>query len=125
MFCFFLLLVVFFGFIGVVFGVFVVYGLKKQLSVEYLVVFQIGVYYQLIYVLVLFGVVLFVICLDGCLVSVVGGLFMLGILLFFGSFYLLILSGIGKFGIVILFGGVFFFVGWLCLGLVVWCLGNV
>ena len=87
-------------------GAFAAHGLKKQLSAEYLAVFQTGVHYQLIHALALFGVALLATRLDGRLVSAAGGLFTLGILLFSGSLYLLTLSGIGKLGIVTPFGGV-------------------
>ncbi len=103
---------------------FAAHGLKKQLSAEYLAVFQTGVHYQLIHALALFGVALLATRLDGRLVSAAGGLFTLGILLFSGSLYLLTLSGIGKLGIVTPFGGVSFLAGWLCLGLAAWRLGN-
>ncbi|MFU6795056.1 DUF423 domain-containing protein [Pseudomonas aeruginosa] len=120
----FLLLAAFFGFTGVALGAFAAHGLKKQLSTEYLAVFQTGVHYQLIHALALFGVALLATRLDGRLVSAAGGLFTLGILLFSGSLYLLTLSGIGKLGIVTPFGGVSFLAGWLCLGLAAWRLGN-
>ncbi|HBO9578351.1 TPA: DUF423 domain-containing protein [Pseudomonas aeruginosa] len=115
----FLLLAAFFGFTGVALGAFAAHGLKKQLSAEYLAVFQTGVHYQLIHALALFGVALLATRLDGRLVSAAGGLFTLGILLFSGSLYLLTLSGI-----VTPFGGVSFLAGWLCLGLAAWRLGN-
>ncbi len=54
----FLLLAAFFGFTGVALGAFAAHGLKKQLSAEYLAVFQTGVHYQLIHALALFGVAL-------------------------------------------------------------------
>ena len=78
----FLLLAAFFGFTGVALGAFAAHGLKKQLSAEYLAVFQTGVHYQLIHALALFGVALLATRLDGRLVSAAGGLFTLGILLF-------------------------------------------
>ncbi len=87
----FLLLAAFFGFTGVALGAFAAHGLKKQLSAEYLAVFQTGVHYQLIHALALFGVALLATRLDGRLVSAAGGLFTLGILLFSGSLYLLTL----------------------------------
>ncbi|WP_048292382.1 DUF423 domain-containing protein, partial [Pseudomonas aeruginosa] len=46
-------------------GAFAAHGLKKQLSAEYLAVFQTGVHYQLIHALALFGVALLATRLDG------------------------------------------------------------
>ncbi len=69
----FLLLAAFFGFTGVALGAFAAHGLKKQLSAEYLAVFQTGVHYQLIHALALFGVALLATRLDGRLRPVASG----------------------------------------------------
>ena len=49
-----------------------------------------------------------------------GGLFVVGILLFSGSLYLLTLSGVGRLGMITPIGGMSFLAGWLCLGLAGW-----
>ncbi len=105
------------GFSGVALGAFAAHGLKGRLSVEYLAVFQTGVQYQLAHALALFGVALLAERLPGRLVTAAGSLFVVGILLFSGSLYLLTLSGLGKLGMITPLGGVCFLVGWLCLGL--------
>lgn len=105
------------GFSGVALGAFAAHGLKGQLSTEYLAVFQTGVQYQLVHALALFGVALLAERLPGRLVTAAGSLFVVGILLFSGSLYLLTLSGLGKLGMITPLGGVCFLVGWLCLGL--------
>lgn len=116
----FLLLAAFFGFTGVALGAFAAHGLKARLSAEYLAIFHTGVTYQLIHALALFGVAILSVHLPGRLVTWAGGLFILGILLFSGSLYILTLSGIGKLGMITPLGGLAFLAGWLCLGLTAW-----
>ncbi|MDR0276716.1 MAG: DUF423 domain-containing protein [Paucimonas sp.] len=116
----FLLLAAFFGFTGVALGAFAAHGLKARLSAEYLAVFHTGVTYQLVHALALFGVAILSVHLPGRLVTWAGGLFILGILLFSGSLYVLTLSGIGKLGMITPLGGTAFLAGWLCLGLAAW-----
>ena len=116
----FLLLAAFFGFTGVALGAFAAHGLKARLSAEYLAIFHTGVTYQLIHALALFGVAILSVHLPGRLVTWAGGLFILGILLFSGSLYILTLSGIGKLGMITPLGGLAFLAGWLCLGMTAW-----
>ncbi|MHA6492024.1 DUF423 domain-containing protein [Pseudomonas borbori] len=108
------------GFTGVALGAFAAHGLKGRLSAEYLAVFQTGTHYQLIHALALFGVGLLALRAPGRLISVAGGAFALGILLFSGSLYLLTLTGTSALGIVTPFGGLAFLVGWFCLGAAAW-----
>ncbi|WP_282339333.1 DUF423 domain-containing protein [Pseudomonas sp. PS02288] len=115
-----LMLSAFFGFTGVALGAFAAHGLKSRLSAEYLAVFQTGVHYQMIHALALFGVALLSLHAPSRLLGIAGGAFVLGILLFSGSLYALILVGIGKLGIITPIGGVAFLVGWACLGLSAW-----
>ncbi|HCN46501.1 MAG TPA: DUF423 domain-containing protein [Pseudomonas sp.] len=116
----FLLLAAFFGFTGVALGAFAAHGLKARLSAEYLAIFHTGVTYQLIHALALFGVAILSTHLPGRLTAWAGSLFILGILLFSGSLYLLTLTGVGKLGIITPLGGTAFLAGWLCLGLAAW-----
>ena len=116
----FLLLAAFFGLTGVALGAFAAHGLRSRLGADYLAVFQTGVQYQMIHALALFGVALLALHRPGRLVTAAGGLFVLGILLFSGSLYLMTLSGIGKLGIITPFGGTAFLLGWLSLGLAAW-----
>ena len=115
-----LLLAALFGFSGVALGAFAAHGLKARLSAEYLAVFHTAVQYQMIHALALLAVGLLGPQLPGRLLTAAGGLFALGILLFSGSLYLLVLSGVGALGIVTPFGGLAFLAGWLCLGVAAW-----
>lgn len=116
----FLVLAAFFGLTGVALGAFAAHGLKSQLSAEYLAVFQTGVHYQLIHALALIGVALLALHAPSRLLSIAGALFVVGVLLFSGSLYLLTLTGIGKLGIITPIGGTAFLAGWFCLLLAGW-----
>ena len=119
----FLMLAAFFGFTGVALGAFAAHGLKGRLSAEYLAIFHTGVTYQLVHTLALLGVALLATHIPGRIVTWAGVSFVVGILLFSGSLYLLTLTGISKLGIITPLGGVAFLIGWLCLGLAAWRLG--
>lgn len=116
----FLMLAAFFGFTGVALGAFAAHGLKNRLSADYLAIFHTGVTYQLVHTLALFGVALLATHIPGRIVTWAGISFVIGILLFSGSLYLLTLTGISKLGIITPFGGVAFLLGWLFLGLAAW-----
>ncbi|MDB5981713.1 MAG: hypothetical protein JWQ69_2728 [Pseudomonas sp.] len=119
----FLLLAAFFGFTGVGLGAFAAHGLKERLSTEYLAIFHTGVLYQLIHTLALLAVALLAVQIPGRLMTYAGIAFVIGILLFSGSLYLLTLTGVTKLGIITPFGGLAFLIGWLMLGLAAWRLG--
>ncbi|MFQ6554836.1 DUF423 domain-containing protein [Pseudomonas sp. Lb2C1-1] len=119
----FLMLAAFFGFTGVALGAFAAHGLKGRLSADYLAIFHTGVTYQLVHTLALLGVALLATHIPGRIVTWAGVSFVVGILLFSGSLYLLTLTGISKLGIITPVGGVAFLIGWVCLGLAAWRLG--
>ncbi|WP_460097691.1 DUF423 domain-containing protein [Pseudomonas sp. S3_C01] len=119
----FLMLAAFFGFTGVALGAFAAHALKSRLSAEYLTIFHTGVTYQLVHTLALLGVALLATHIPGRIVTWAGVSFVVGILLFSGSLYLLTLTGISKLGIITPLGGVAFLIGWVCLGLAAWRLG--
>jgi uncharacterized membrane protein YgdD (TMEM256/DUF423 family) len=116
----FLLLAAFSGFTSVALGAFAAHGLRQQLSAEYLAVFQTGVQYQQLHALALLAVALLLQRQAGRLLTLSGGFFVVGMLLFSGSLYALTLTGIGKLGIITPFGGMAFLLGWLLLGLSAW-----
>jgi uncharacterized membrane protein YgdD (TMEM256/DUF423 family) len=116
----FLMLAAFFGFTGVALGAFAAHGLKNRLSADYLAIFHTGVTYQLVHTLALLGVALLATHIPGRIVTLAGISFVIGILLFSGSLYLLTMTGISKLGIITPFGGLAFLIGWLFLGLAAW-----
>ena len=115
----FVLLAALYGFTGVALGAFAAHGLRGRLSPEYLAVFHAGVLYQLVHALALLGVGVLALRWRSRLLTVAGGLFAGGILLFSGSLYLLTLSGL-RVGPVTPLGGVCLLAGWLCLGVAAW-----
>ena len=116
----FLMLAAFFGFTGVALGAFAAHGLKNRLSADYLAIFHTGVTYQLVHTLALLGVALLATHIPGRIVTWAGVSFVIGILLFSGSLYLLTLTGVTKLGMITPLGGVAFLIGWLCLGIAAW-----
>lgn len=51
---------------------------------------------------------------------VVGYVFIIGIVIFFGSLYVLSIIGIKWLGVIIFIGGVVLIVGWSCMAIVGW-----
>jgi uncharacterized membrane protein YgdD (TMEM256/DUF423 family) len=112
----FLVLASVFGCLGVGLGAFGSHGLSARLSPERLGTFETGVRYQLWHALALFAVVfLRTIGPDTVSESAAGVLFILGILLFSGSLYLLAVTGERRWGGVAPFGGLCLLAGWLAL----------
>jgi uncharacterized membrane protein YgdD (TMEM256/DUF423 family) len=103
------------GALGVAAGAFGAHGLKGRLTPEMLAVFETGVRYHLIHALALLAVAWAVTRWSSRAIGVAGWLFVVGIVLFSGSVYVLTLSGIRGFGAITPIGGVAFIVGWLCL----------
>jgi uncharacterized membrane protein YgdD (TMEM256/DUF423 family) len=101
-------------------GAFGAHGLKDRLSTDDLDTFQTAARYHMYHALALFAVAYAVERFGGGLVSASGWLFLAGILLFFGSLYLLALSGIKMLGTVAPIGGVCLLAGWGCLAISAW-----
>ena len=78
----FLLLAAFAGFTSVALGAFAAHGLRQQLSAEYLAVFQTGVQYQQLHTLALLAVALLLQRQACRLLTLSGGFFVAGMLLF-------------------------------------------
>ena len=104
------------GFLAVGLGAFAAHGLQSRLSPELINTFQTAVQYHMYHALALLGVGALLLHQPGqVLLKYSAGLFMLGIILFCGSLYVLSLSGIRWLGIITPFGGVAFLVGWALL----------
>ncbi len=99
------------GFSGVALGAFGAHGLRSRLTPELLSVWQTGVLYHLIHAAVLLAVALHARATQAN-VNAVAGLFLLGIVLFSGSLYLLATTGVTKLGMVTPLGGLAFLTGW-------------
>ena len=107
-------------FLGVAFGAFGAHGLKDTLTQEGKQVYQTAVLYHLIHGLALLAVGwLATLKPMEPLIQRAGWAFVIGIVLFSGSLYLLAVTGIKKLGLITPFGGLAFLLGWLLLALAV------
>jgi len=101
------------GFLAVTLGAFAAHGLRSRLSPELLDTFQTGVQYHMYHALALFGVGLLMLHFPAqTLLRYSAVAFVLGMLLFSGSLYVLSLSGIRWLGAITPLGGAGFLAGW-------------
>ena len=100
------------AFLSVGLGAFGAHGLKARVSPEMLAIWQTGVTYQFFHALAL---ILLGLWMKQSGVEAIASLwcFSLGILIFSGSLYVLVLSNIKMLGAITPIGGVFFLVGWV------------
>lgn len=111
----------FFGALAVALGAFGAHGLKKVVPIETVSTFQTGVQYQMYHALALIAAAVVYASVPGKLIQYSGICFIIGIILFSGSLYLLTIFkatetvGMEKAGMITPFGGLFFIAGWLLL----------
>ena len=106
------------GGLAVAFGAFGAHALKAHLTPDLLATFETGVRYQMYHALALLGVaVALTQWPTSSWPNLAGWLFVIGMLLFSGSLYLLCLTQKRWWGAVTPFGGLAFIAGWLCLAL--------
>lgn len=103
--------------LGVVFGAFGAHALKASLSPQLLTSFETGVRFQMYHGLGLLALAWAVGRWPERRLAPAAWLLLVGTIVFSGSLYLLVLTGVRWFGAVTPFGGVALIVGW---GLVVW-----
>ena len=103
------------GFIGVALGAFAAHGLRASLAPEMLAAFETGVRYQMYHVFALFAAAWGWGRWQRKAFSVAGTLFVIGIIVFSGSLYLLALTNSRSLGMVTPLGGVALLAGWICL----------
>ena len=112
------------AFLAVGLGAFGAHGLKSRVSPELLTVWQTGVQYHIFHALGLILVGILVHLLPQANgVRTAGWLLLAGTLLFSGSLYVLVLSGVRALGAITPIGGVAFLVGWVVLAFSVWRAG--
>ena len=97
--------------VGVALGAFGAHALSGRLEPRDLTTFEIGVRYQMYHALALFAVAWAAARWPGALVHVAGWAFVVGILVFSGSLYVLVLTGARWLGAVTPMGGVAFLIG--------------
>ncbi len=110
-----------FALLGVALGAFGAHGLRGSVSPEDLATFETGVRYQVYHALGLLIVAQAVARWPRASITAAGWLFVVGILVFSGSLYALVLTGQRWMGAVTPAGGLCFLVGW---GLLAWAAGK-
>ena len=103
------------GALGIGAGAFAAHGLKARLAPDLLVVFETGARYQLIHALALLAVGLVVARTPHPAVTASGWLFIIGVVIFSGSLYVLALTGVRWLGAITPIGGLAMIAGWLSL----------
>ena len=101
------------GAIAVMLGAFAAHSMKETLTPQMLDIYQTGVLYHFIHTVALLGAL--GLPLSERSLQWAARCFMLGIVLFSGSLYLIAVSGFSVLGIVTPIGGSAFIVGWLLL----------
>jgi len=104
-----------FGLLSVALGAFAAHGLRGTLSAGDLLTFETGVRYQMYHALALLLVAALSRPAPPPWARIAAWGFVLGILLFSGSLYLLVLAQLRWMGAITPFGGVAFLVGWSAL----------
>jgi uncharacterized membrane protein YgdD (TMEM256/DUF423 family) len=106
--------------IGVGLGAFGAHGLRSRVSAEMLAVFETGVRYQMYHALALLAVGLASARWPGGLVQASGWLFLIGMLVFCGSLYVMTFTGARWLGAITPLGGLSFLAGWALLAIAAW-----
>ncbi len=103
--------------VGVGTGAFGAHGLRAHVSPHLLDVWQTAVLYQFVHALGLLGIAALQPRLHARLASAGAAFLLAGILIFSGSLYALVLSGVRLIGAITPIGGVSFMIGWLLVAL--------
>lgn len=105
-----------FGLLGVVLGAFGAHALKARLSAESLAIWKTGVEYQFYhaFALALVGVLIRQLG-AGRALDFAGACFAVGVLIFSGSLYALVLSDVRVLGAITPIGGLLLIIGWAVL----------
>jgi len=101
----------FFCMLSVILGAFAAHGLKSRLSEYSIGIFKTAAEYQMVHGLALIAVAILI--KWGINLSMAGGFFIAGTLLFSGSLYLLALTGLKWLGPITPLGGLCFIIGWI------------
>jgi uncharacterized membrane protein YgdD (TMEM256/DUF423 family) len=109
------------GMLSVVLGAYGAHGLKSRLSADLMNTFQTGVEYQMYHSLaLLIAAMLAYPWPETQLIRWSGYLFLVGMIMFSGSLYLLSLTGLRVFGPITPLGGLVLIAAWLLLTIGIW-----
>jgi len=102
------------GALAVVFGAFGAHGLKARVSTEMLTVFETGARYHMYHALALLAVG-WMAARNAVGADIAGWLFLIGIVIFSGSLYVMVFSGARWLGAITPIGGTLLIAGWIAL----------
>jgi uncharacterized membrane protein YgdD (TMEM256/DUF423 family) len=105
---------------GVVLGAFGAHGLKARVTPDLLEIWETAARYQILHALALLATSWASERWPGGGTTAAGWLFLSGIVIFSGSLYALVLSGVRALGAVTPVGGLCLIAGWLALALAAW-----
>lgn len=103
-----------YGLLGVLLGAFGAHGLRDRLEPSQLDSWQTAVQYQLFHAIALIVVMVWFLHTGANVLRYAGGLFAVGIALFSGSIYLLVLGSASWLGPITPLGGLILMAGWGC-----------
>ena len=109
-----------FGALGVALGAFGAHGLKGRVEASSIDVWQTAASYQMWHALALIAVAWVMSQAPSTAARVSGVAFSVGVVLFSGSLYVLVLSGQKWLGAITPLGGLAFIVGWVSLAVALW-----
>jgi uncharacterized membrane protein YgdD (TMEM256/DUF423 family) len=105
------------GALGVALGAFGAHALKARFTADMVAVWETAARYHVLHALALLATGWACDRWPGALASGAGWLFVVGIVLFSGSLYALVLTGARAFGAITPFGGACLIAGWVCLAM--------
>lgn len=105
------------GFLSVAAGAFGAHGLKNKLTPEMLAIFETAARYQMFHALALLASAWAVSQFHPGMARSAGWFFFLGSIIFSGSLYVLVFTGVKAWGAVTPLGGLLLLAGWLMLAL--------
>jgi len=108
------------GALAVAFGAMGAHALKDHLDAYAMEVYTKAATYHFYHTLALFGVGIYAMHRPSAMLRWAGRLFIIGIILFSGSLYVLALTGIRQLGMITPIGGVAFIAGWICITFAAW-----
>ncbi len=112
------------GAIAVATGAFGAHGLANRVDARMIEVWETAARYQMYHALAMFAVAWLVTQTQATSATVAGWSFFAGTLIFSGSLYILVLSGVKWLGAITPIGGTIMIVGWICCLLAALQLGN-
>ncbi len=109
------------GGLGVALGAFGAHAIRGRIAENLLANYETGVRYHFYHALALFAVVVAIQRWPNSNLPVIAGwLFVIGVVIFSGSLYIMAFTGLRWLGAITPIGGVALIVGWICLMLVAW-----